>query len=124
MVVWSGGGCGAGSLFTLLATQFAALALGQTAPNAELLAVREREVETVLLHDAATADFLGFTGGRSTLWEEQIRVDTQTVGLVLPLTVADERQHPTFHDRDSSCVPRAHQALLAVGGTPGAATLM
>ena len=62
----------------------APLPLGQPAPDAELLAVREGELEAVLPHHAAPTDLLGLPGGRSPLGEEQIGVDAQAVGLVLP----------------------------------------
>ena len=45
-----------------LAAELAAFALGETAPDAEALVVREGVVEAFRTHFAAFADALGFTG--------------------------------------------------------------
>ena len=62
-----------------------ALTLGQSAPDAELLAVLKRELEAVLAHDTTTADLLGLSRRRPALREEEIGIDTETVGVVLPV---------------------------------------
>ena len=67
-----------------LAAEAAALPLAHAAPDAELLAVGERVLEAVLAHDAAAADLLGLPGGRTPLGEEQVGVDAEAVGVVLP----------------------------------------
>ena len=66
------------------AAQAATLALGQPAPDAELLAVVERVLQALHAHHAPAADLLGLPGGRSPLREEQVGVDPEAVGLVLP----------------------------------------
>jgi hypothetical protein len=65
---------------------FAPFSFRQTAPDAELFAVRQRVLKAIGAHDAAPANFLRFTGGRSALWKKQLRVNTHTVRLVLPAT--------------------------------------
>src|SRR5215218_8270580 len=59
------------------------LPLGQPSPDAELLAVLQRELQALLAHDAPAADLLGLTRGGAALREEQIGVDPQAVGVVL-----------------------------------------
>ncbi len=51
-------------------------------PNFSPLA--KRELEAVLAHDAAAADLLGLPGRRSPLREEEVGIDAQAVGVVLP----------------------------------------
>ena len=75
-------GCGAGE--GPLAADAATLALAHPAPDAELLAVRQGVLEAVLTDDAASADLLGLPRGRPTLGEEQVRIDAEAVGVVLP----------------------------------------
>ena len=74
--------CGSGE--GTLATDAAAFTLAHPAPDAELLAVLEGVLEAVLTHDTASAHFLGFAGARTTLGEEEVGVDAQAVGVVLP----------------------------------------
>ena len=73
----NGSGAGAAGGLGTLAAQATTLALGQPAPDAELLAVHQRVLEAVDAHDTATADFLGLTGGRATLGEEEVGVDAR-----------------------------------------------
>jgi hypothetical protein len=68
-----------------LAAKASTLTLGQATPDAELLAVRERVLEALQAHDAATADLLGLTGGRPALGEEEVGIDPEAVRLVLPV---------------------------------------
>jgi hypothetical protein len=62
----------------------APLALTETTPDAELLAVDERVLEAVESYHTSATDLLGLAGRGATLWEEQVGVDTEAVGLVLP----------------------------------------
>ena len=75
-----------------LATQAATLTLGQPAPDAELFTVRERVLEALTTNDATTTHFFGFARACTTLGEEEIGVDTETVGLVLPPSVGTQTQ--------------------------------
>ncbi len=56
------------------ATQAAALPLGQPAPDAEALVVRQRVLQALGPHLAAGADALGLAGGAALLREERLRV--------------------------------------------------
>jgi hypothetical protein len=67
-----------------LPTKAAPLALAETTPDAKLLAVDKRVLEAVESYHATATDLFGLTGRGATLWEEQVGVDTETVGLVLP----------------------------------------
>ena len=69
----------------------AALTLGEAAPDAELLAVGERVFEAVDADLAAPAHGLGFPGGRTPLGEEEIGVDPEAVGVLLPPALALSR---------------------------------
>lgn len=66
------------------ATQTATLALGKTAPNAELLAVDERVLEAFVAHDAAAAHLFGFAGRSTAFGKEEIGINAKAVGFVLP----------------------------------------
>src|SRR5690606_10540739 len=68
-----------------LAPDTAPFALGQPTPDPELLAVLQRELETLLLDDAPSAHLFGLTGGGAALGEEEIWIDAETVGAVLPV---------------------------------------
>lgn len=70
-----------------LASQTTTLALGKSAPDAELLAVGEGVFEALHANFATTTHFFGFAGGGTTLRKEKIGIDTQAVGLVLPRAV-------------------------------------
>ena len=78
---------GAANALRALTTQATTLAFRQPTPDAEFLAVDEREFQAVGAHDTAAADFLGFTSGSATLREEQIWVNAKAVGLVLPISL-------------------------------------
>ena len=71
-----------------LAADAAALPLGEAAPDPELLAVGERVLEAVDPHLAAPAHRLGLPGGRAPLGEEEVGVDPEAVGLLLPAALA------------------------------------
>src|SRR5205823_3759823 len=87
-----------------LAADAAALPLGQPAPDAELLAVAQGVLEALGAHLAASADRLRLLGGGTALREEQVRVDPQAVGLLLPATLG----------RTAVCRRRTgHQALCS-----------
>src|SRR5687767_14607929 len=64
-----------------------ALALAHPAPDAELLAVAQRVLQAVLAHHAAAAHLLGLPGRGAPLREEEIGIDAQAVGVVLPAAV-------------------------------------
>ena len=61
-----------------------AFPLAHAAPDAELLAVDQRVLEAVLTHDATPADLLGLAGGRAPLGKEQVGIDSEAVGVLLP----------------------------------------
>src|SRR5437763_783876 len=69
------------------AAQAAALPLRQAAPDAELLMVTERVLQALEADGAAGTDGLGLPGGGPALGEEQLGVDAQTVGPLLPATL-------------------------------------
>lgn len=79
------GGSGSTAGLGTLTTQATTLALGETAPDSELLTVHQGVLEALETNCATTAHFFGFTGGCSTLWEEEVGVDTETVRVVLPV---------------------------------------
>ncbi len=60
------------------------LALAHSAPDAELLAILQCVFEAVLAYHAAAADLLGLSGRGSPLGEEKVRIDTETVGKIMP----------------------------------------
>ena len=70
-----------------LAADPAALPLGHAAPDPELLAVPQRVLEALGLHLAAAADGLGLLGGGAALGEEQVGIDSEAVGALLPAPV-------------------------------------
>src|SRR5690606_40858031 len=84
-----------------LATDAPPLTLAHAAPDAELLAVAQRVLEALPAHDAATTDFLRFTRGRTALRKEQIGVDTEAVGEVLPGRVFSLFTEQVSHVRPS-----------------------
>src|SRR5439155_23418866 len=104
-VVCDSGGKGAAlALECPLAADPAALPLRQPAPDAELLAVAQGVLEALGAHLAAPADRLRLLGGRTALREEEVRVDPQAVGLLLPATLG----------RAAVCRSRTgHQALCS-----------
>jgi hypothetical protein len=75
-----------------LTSQAAALALGEPAPDAEFLTVGEGVLETLLSHFATSTDFLGLAGGCAALGKEEVGVDPQAIGLVLPCAVVAFRR--------------------------------
>ena len=74
-----------------LAADAAALTLGEPAPDAELLAVLEGELEALLAHDAPAADLLGLARRGAPLGEEEVGIDAEAVGVVLPAVIARDR---------------------------------
>ena len=80
-------GCRGAAAHGASSTQTPTLTLGEPSPDPELLTVGQRVLETVLAHDAATADFLRFARGCTTLREEQIRIYSHAVGPRLPVAV-------------------------------------
>src|ERR1700733_4041622 len=86
---WGGGGVGLRADVVAAGqgpgpTQAAALTFAHPTPDAELLAVGQGVLETVLAHDAAPAHLFRFARRRPPLWEEQIGIDAHAVGLNLP----------------------------------------
>ena len=82
-----------------------ALTLAHATPDAELLAVLQGVLEAVLSHDTAPADLLGLPGGSPALGEEEVGVDAQTVGEILPgllfgFGFVVERHENLRHDND------------------------
>src|SRR5688572_2267655 len=71
--------CGAAPGEGSLAPEPAAFALAHAAPDAELLAVLERELEALLTHHAPPADLLGLSRRRTPLGEEQVGIDAEAV---------------------------------------------
>jgi hypothetical protein len=80
---WSGAEHAARRLGALAANA-SALTLGESTPDPELLAVLQRELEALTAHHAASADLLGLTRRGAPLGEEEVGIDTETVGVVLP----------------------------------------
>ena len=70
-----------------LAADAAAFPLGHATPDPELLAVPQRVLEALVLHLAAAAHGLGLLGGGSSLREEQVGIDPEAVGALLPTSV-------------------------------------
>lgn len=80
-------GCvGSASERTLTANS-APLPLAESTPDAELFTVRQRVLETVVPNLTPLADRFGLLGGCSALREEQIGINTKTVGRELPPVV-------------------------------------
>ncbi len=71
-----------------LAADAPPLAFGQATPDPELLAVLEGELQALLTHDAAAAHLLRLARGRAPLREEEVRVDPEAVGMVLPTVIS------------------------------------
>jgi hypothetical protein len=80
-----------------LATQATTLTLRKTAPDTELLAIVERVFETIIAHYTTATYLFGFASRCTTFWEEQVWVDTETVGLILPGSVCAQRYLFVFH---------------------------
>jgi hypothetical protein len=70
-----------------LATKAAALSLGESTPDPELLPIVEGILEAVSLYLAASAYGLCLASTRSPLWEEEVRVNAEAVGSLLPATI-------------------------------------
>ena len=70
-----------------LAADAAALPLGHATPDPELLAVAQRVLEALGPHLAAAAHRLRLLGGGAPLGEEQVGVDPEAVGTLLPTPV-------------------------------------
>src|SRR4051794_335390 len=81
------GGCGAARRLRALAPETAPLTLAEPAPDPELLAVHQRELEALETHDAAPAHLFRLAGARPALGKEQIGIDAEAVRLVLPASV-------------------------------------
>jgi hypothetical protein len=96
-----------------LAADTPTLTLRQSAPDTELLAVGEGIFETIFANDAATADFFGFTGGRTALGEEQIGVNAEAVCLVLPGTIFDILSFVAHEGLLSATVPLSPSPALS-----------
>lgn len=60
------------------------LALGESSPDAELLALVNGELETLGLNLAFTADGFRLSGGGAALGEEKVGVCAPAIGVVLP----------------------------------------
>ena len=73
------------------AFEAAALALGQTAPDAEALVMRQGVVEALVTDLATQADLLGLTGGAALLREEGLRIRLRAERTVLPLVRVGRR---------------------------------
>jgi hypothetical protein len=67
-----------------LATQPAALTLGESTPDTELFTIGQGVLEAFATNNAAFANFFGFAGAGTTLGEEEIGVNAKAVCLVLP----------------------------------------
>ncbi len=67
------------------AAQAAALPLGEAAPDAEALVVRQRVLQALGTHLAARADALGLAGGAALLREERLRVRLGAQRPLLPV---------------------------------------
>ena len=68
-------------------SEAAPLSFREPAPDPELLTVGERVLEALLAHDTPPAHLFCLARRGTTLGEEEIRIDTQAVGLVLPAPV-------------------------------------
>ena len=75
-----------------LAADAAAFPLGHPAPDPELLTVPQRVLEALGLDLAATADGLRLLGGRPSLGEEQVGIDSEAVGTLLPAAIGRSRR--------------------------------
>jgi hypothetical protein len=82
------GSDGAAALEGTLTADPAALPLRETAPDAELLTVGERVLEAVDAHLTPPADGLGLAGGGSPLREEEVGIDAEAVGVLLPTALS------------------------------------
>ena len=71
------------------ATDAAPFTLAEPAPDAELLAVTEGELEALLAHHAAAADLLGLPRRCAPLGKEQVGIDAEAVGMLLPALVVE-----------------------------------
>src|SRR5690606_28663014 len=98
-LVRSGAGRGGGGLAgeRPLAADAAPLALAHAAPDAELLAVHQGILEALGAHHAAAAHLLGLAGRGSPFREEEVGVDAEAVGVVLPGAVVGICGHGEFH---------------------------
>ena len=74
-----------------LAADAPALTLGEPAPDAELLAVLEGELEALLANDAPAAHLLRLARRGAPLGEEEVGIDAEAVGVVLPAVIARDR---------------------------------
>jgi hypothetical protein len=100
----SGGGVGGGSSGQRpLPADATPLTLAHAAPDAELLAVGEGVLEAVLTYHATAAHLFRLTSGRTPFWEEQVGVDPEAVGEILPRLVGCSGQRlGRRHDRSAS----------------------
>lgn len=68
-----------------------ALTLRQAAPDAEFLALLNRELETLSLHLTSVADCLGLASRCPSFRKEQIRIRSRAIGVVLPGQIVDRQ---------------------------------
>jgi hypothetical protein len=94
-----------------LTTDTPTFALRQAAPDAELFAVLQCELEAIVLDFAAPADLLRLPGGRTALGEEEIGVNAKAVRVIVPVLLrldrcgadCDARCRNELHVRDFLC---------------------
>jgi hypothetical protein len=67
-----------------LAAQTTTFPLTHATPDSEFLTVTQRVLQTVFADHATPTYFFGFFGACTPLWEKQIRVNTQAVGVIPP----------------------------------------
>jgi len=90
----------------------AALPFAHAPPNAEFLTVGEGVLEALVSNHAAPAYFLGLLGGGASLGKEEVGVDPEAVGEILPTTI--EKVHlgrRVVHVPASLAAPGCHCVL-------------
>src|SRR5690349_15320220 len=100
--------------------QAAALALGQSAPDAEAFVVGERVLEAVALDLAARADLLGLARRAALLRKERLGVGLRAQGAVCPTDLvcfAVLKRVQLAHNGSSSTLAPARHAPLSRRGT-------
>jgi len=110
-----------------LTAELASLTLGKTAPNAELLAIGKCVFKAFVSHDAALADFLGFTRGGPAFRKEEVWIDAEAVRLILPSAVSAQLDllvvhvfgsSPTLVRRPTRLTPRKLQRRYSAKSAP------
>ena len=95
------------------ALEAAALPLGESAPDAEALVVRQRVLQALGTHLAARADALGLAGGAALLGEERLRVRLGAQRALLPVGLlgglAPERLPSEHLDGDQRLAQQVHR---------------